>query len=51
MIAASIPAAARTHAIAAAPAAIFIAIGLVVPADIAHPHGCVHTDAVHRAGV
>jgi hypothetical protein len=51
MIAASIPAAARTYAITAAPAAIFIAVGLVVAADIAHSHACVDTDALHGAGV
>jgi hypothetical protein len=51
MIAASIPTATRTYAVAAAPAAILIAIWLVVAADIAYSHACVDTDAGHGAGV
>src|SRR5580698_1160965 len=49
MTAAAIPAAARTDTVAAAPSAIFITIGFVIAADVAHSHGRVHTDTVHGA--
>jgi hypothetical protein len=52
MVAAAVSAPTRADAVAAAPpSAIFVTIGFVVAADVAHSHGCVHADAVHSAGV
>src|SRR3984957_2732795 len=51
MAPAPIAASAGPDAIAMAPAAVVIAVGLVVTADVAYPHRSVDTDTAHFAGV
>src|SRR5579863_3473015 len=51
MIAAPIAAPSRTHVVSTAPAAVLIAIRLVVARVVTHPDGAVDADAGHLTGV
>src|ERR1700690_672093 len=51
MIAAPIPAPSGTHVVSTTPAAVLIAIRLVVACVVTHPDGAIDTDAGHLTGV
>ena len=51
MAAAPIAAPSGSHPVARTPAAVFIAVRLVVTGVVAHSHASVDTHAFHRAGV